>query len=88
MGAAKCTDHLRNEHGEVSTRSKGMADAKDQAAKAAAAADSELKVMNNRGLADRVHLAMFIITFVVGEFEPFIFGEKRRVRHWLRLNGT
>jgi hypothetical protein len=84
---SKCADHLRNEHGVVSTRSRGMADAKDQAAKAAAAADSELKVMTNLGLAERFHLLMLIITFIVGEFEPFIFGEKRRVRHWLRMNG-
>ena len=84
---SKCTDHLRIEHGEVSTRSREMAHAKDQAATAAAAADSELKVMTNLGLADRFHQLMFIITFVVGEFEPFIFGEKRRVRQWLRMNG-
>jgi len=65
-----------------------MADGKEQRAAAAAVATAEYEVMARAGQGDRYRLLDFVKTFIVGEFEPFIFGDKKRVRSWMLRNGA
>lgn len=84
----KCSDHLRTIHGAVSGRSQAIVDNKLDARQRAENAGEQYRIMQAAGKGERFYQLDFVHTFVVGEFLPFVFPEKRRVRRWAASNGA
>ena len=81
-------NHLKNVHNLVGLNALRAAAAAAAAAAARERRNEDMKAAIKAGKLERYHVLSFIRTWTIGQFSPFVLGEKADVRNFLLDNSA